>query len=251
MAAITAAARKLFDRQRSQVAEQLQAALAKVSKADDDTEAKIDRILADLDFGGYEPFMDIAAAEMRMLYDDGAQQAAQQLGQALLGVSLDQVHERAVDYARDRSAELVGMKWVDGDLVPNPRAEYQIDESTREMLRHIVRDAMEEGRSNDFLADALADIYAFSDQRAETIARTETAKADVQGTLAGYRELGVRRKEWLVGAGCCEDCQTLEGAVVGLDDQFTAESGERADGAPLHPNCRCDVLPVLDDDEER
>jgi SPP1 gp7 family putative phage head morphogenesis protein len=241
--AIATAAAHWFTYLRGSIGAQLQAALAATAKADD-IAARVDKILAGLDFDGYEAFIDIARAELQQLFVDGAAQGAAQLGGSL-AVALDQVNERAVEFARDRSAEMVGMKWIDGQLVPNPRAEFQITEGTREMLRAMVTDVMTEGESNDFLADALSDIYGFSAERAETIARTETARCDVQGSLEGYRALGVSRKQWLTAPDCCDLCQDLADEVVGIDEQFPNGGGA---GAPLHPNCRCDVLPVIDEE---
>ena len=80
------------------------------------------------------------------------------------------------------------------------------------------------------------------------VARTETAYADVQGNLEGYRASGVvAKKEWLVSQDeVCPECEALDGKVVDLDEPFPGQGG---DGPPLHPNCRCDVLPVLQDEE--
>jgi SPP1 gp7 family putative phage head morphogenesis protein len=158
------------------------------------------------------------------------------------------VNRQAVDYALDRSAELVGKRIdSDGNVVDNPRAQYAIDDATREFLRADVAQAIEEGWSNDRLATAIGDNYAFSDDRAETVARTETAFADVAGNLDAWRASGlVDRKQWITAPGCCDDCQDLDGVTVDLDDDFPSDGG---DGPPLHPNCRCDVVPVLTDSE--
>jgi hypothetical protein len=113
--------------------------------------------------------------------------------------------------------------------------------------RHAARDitdAIEEGTSTDDLADQLEENYAFSEARAETIARTEVATADVEGNLQAYRDSGVvEGKEWILGSehpdiGCeCEDAADM--GVVPLDDDF----GGIGD-PPAHPNCECDMLPV-------
>lgn len=211
----------------------------------DETKRKVQRILDDLDFDGYEAFIDVARVEMEMLYGDGAKQAARQLDVRISVDALELVNEHGVEYARDRAAEMVGMKQVHGGMLPNPNAKWRIDEGTREMLRSTVTDALEEGWSNDKLADALADSYAFSDERAEMIARTETARADVEGNLAGYRALGVERKQWLASEDACEDCEALDGEQVGIDDSFGEHGGF---GPPAHPHCRCDLLPVLEDE---
>jgi hypothetical protein len=70
-----------------------------------------------------------------------------------------------------------------------------------------------EGWSNDQLADALLGDDAFSGARAEMIARTETAMADVQGNLIGWKESGVvEGKEWKVAQdGECDECAALDG----------------------------------------
>jgi phage head maturation protease len=249
VAGLQTAAAAWFRKLRLSLTAQLQAALAESAKASDDTKRKVQKILDDLNFDGYEAFIEIARAEMGMLYGDSAKEAAAQLQQRLGVDAFELVNERGVAYARDRSAEMVGMKWVDGELVQNPNARWRIDDGTRELLRSDVTSALENGWSNDELANALAESYAFSERRAEVIARTETADADVEGTLAGYRALGVTKKRWLTAPDCCDDCQTLDGEEVGIDEDFTAPDGSRISGPTLHPQCRCDVLPVLDDDD--
>lgn len=157
--------------------------------------------------------------------------------------AFDLANESAIDWAKQRAAELVGMKIdANGDLYPNPNAEYNILDSTREMIRSDVAAALEDGSTTDELAAKLSDSYAFSDTRAEMIARTETAKADVQGSLILYKESGVvESKQWITGAGCCDDCQALDKETVGIDDSFS----DGSDGPPAHPQCRCDVVPVV------
>jgi SPP1 gp7 family putative phage head morphogenesis protein len=191
--------------------------------------------------------MDDAQDLLEEITQSGGAEALAQIGFAADESITNQLNEYALDYARERSAEMVGKRWVDGELVDNPNAEWVISETTRDLLRADIADAIEEGLSNDDLADLLAENYAFSDERAETIARTETAYADVAGNLNAYRESGqVSNKRWLTAPDCCDECLELDGEVVGLEEDFPNDGG---DGPPLHPNCRCDVLPVLTDDE--
>lgn len=170
--------------------------------------------------------------------------------EAELDAMLSQANDRAVEYAGERAAELVGMKKdpETGEWKENPNPEWAIDDSTRDAIQGLVTQAEEEGWSNDQLADAIGDATAFDESRAEMVARTETAFADVAGNLEGYKASGVvQGKEWLMAQDeVCEECQLLHGVVVPLDEPFP---GEGADGPPLHPNCRCDVLPVLIDPE--
>ena len=64
--------------------------------------------------------------------------------------------------------------------------------------------------------------------------------------LAAYREPGVATgKAWLTAGDepVDDDCQENEDArPIGLDEDFP-------NGDMPHPNCRCTVLPVIDEEE--
>lgn len=156
---------------------------------------------------------------------------------------LSVANENGIAFAEARAAELVGKRvQEDGTVIENPNPEYSIEQATREMIRGDVTTAMEQGLSNDELADLLGENYAFSEERALTIARTETAFADCQGNLVLYRESGVvTSKQWIVGDGCCDECAAVNGEVVPLDGKFSND----VEAPPAHPNCRCDFIPVL------
>lgn len=193
--------------------------------------AQVSALLNNLTF---EQLQDIAPELAELLEDmtgAGGEAALAQILADIEPAQLQQVNEYAVQYAKERSAELVT----------------QMQESTRDMLRSNVQEAIQEGWSNDKLADLLSENYAFSDARAETIARTETAYADVQGNLEGYRASGlVQGKQWIISQDeICDECLELDGVIVGLDDNFP----DGGDGPPLHPNCRCDIIPVLTEEE--
>lgn len=160
-----------------------------------------------------------------------------------LSAMLSQANERAVAFAEERASELVGMRKVDGEWIPNPNAEWQIDDTTREAINAVVTTATEEGWSNDQLADAILESTTFDESRADMVARTETAFADVAGNMAYYRETGiVEQKAWIAGGGECDECAALEDlGPIPIDEDFPGE----ADGPPLHPNCRCNIIPVL------
>jgi hypothetical protein len=160
------------------------------------------------------------------------------------------VHVAAAEWAKERAVDLVGMRrQADGTLVANPDARWAITESMREQLRGDVVQAIEDGRSTEALAEELEESYAFSGAGADTIARTEVARADVQGNLAGYAASGlVSGKRWLLGsehgADDVDECDTPAAlGVVPLDDDF----GGIGD-PPAHPNCVCDVIPALQED---
>ena len=139
-----------------------------------------------------------------------------------------QVDAAAVAFADARGAELIK------DLAG----------TTDESMRALLARAVEDGLATDSLADAIMELGAFSESRAETIARTELAYAHVQGNLAGWRASGeVVGKRWVLGdlhdePDECDDAAEM--GVVGIDDDF----GGLGD-PPIHPRCVCDLIAVL------
>jgi hypothetical protein len=145
--------------------------------------------------------------------------------------TLKRVTAKATAYAQDRAAELVGMRWKDGELIVNPNAEWAISDTTRSSLRTLVTNAMDAGSSNQALAKAIREATAFSSDRAEMIARTETGFADKFGNKTGWRESGVvAGRQWMSSADCCDECQEYDGTIIGIDDEFDW-------GDEPHPNC--------------
>jgi SPP1 gp7 family putative phage head morphogenesis protein len=223
----------------------VQAGLRRMHKAGGLDEMTLDEILAAIQSGDPATLVGDMVELLIPIAQDGGTTALAQVGITSDESIVAQVHRKAVDYARDRAASMVGMRWSGDELVENPNADYRIDESTRELLRQDVTAALEQGFSNDALAERLADSYAFSDERAEMIARTETAFADVAGNMIAYRESGeVDQKQWVTGDGCCDECKELDGIAVAIDSDFPNGAG---DAPPLHPNCRCDVVPLIRD----
>jgi len=145
---------------------------------------------------------------------------------------------QARDYARERGAEMVGKKWVDGELVDNPNAKWAITDTTREGLRQLIVDAFEQQWTPTELAREIDASFVFSPGRAEMIARTETAMAQAFATVQTGKNFGAKTKS----------CQMSN--LHDIDDQCdaAAAAGEipidkpYPDGVmhiPLHPRCMC------------
>ena len=218
----------------------------------DDLAAELNRvakIVTDgLDFGEWQGLSDVVEPIIRRAAEDGAVAALLHVMPDPAVGMVTNIRSRAVKWAHERAAEMVGMKWVGGELIQNPAAEWQITEGTREMIRAQVVEAMQNGDSVQELAGRLKESHAFSNTRARTIARTETAMADNMGNLIGWEETGlVAGKRWITA----EDdkvsaiCNTNgDMGVIGLHEHF-AHGGMTP---PAHPNCRCTVVPVLAED---
>ena len=210
---------------------------------------RVAKIVTDgLDFGDWDGLSDVVEPIIRRAAEDGAVAALLQVMPDPAVGMVANIRSRAVKWAHDRAAEMVGMKWVGGELIQNPAAEWQITEGTREMIRAQVVEAMRNGDSVQELAGRLKESHAFSNARARTIARTETAMADGMGNLIGWEETGlVAGKQWITAEDdkVSEICNTNgKMGVIGLHEHF-AHGGMTP---PAHPNCRCTVVPVLADD---
>lgn len=215
-----------------------------LGKADEDetdeerTAREAALIAGSLDLSGLTKISDGVEGIMGATAEDAGQLTLLQVGLGQNDKLTGQVAVRAMNFARDRAAELVGKRWTpEGELIDNPDAKWAIDESTRTMLRGTIEEALADNVSVDDLSDRIRASYAFSEKRASLIAETEVARANVQGALEGAREARdagvVLQKVWLLGQEPCDIClDNAEQGPIELDDDF--QSGD--DGPPAHPN---------------
>jgi SPP1 gp7 family putative phage head morphogenesis protein len=219
-------------------------ALEKASQ--DDIDSVVDAAVAAMDTQGWAVLVDLTADRLREVVRAAAAEALARLGVDAGADTLEQVHKTAVEYAKQRAAELVGRRMIDGELVDNPRAEYAITDTIRDDIRDAVVDALENGLSAQELADNIQDLASFSEDRAITIGRTEIVRANNRGHVTAFYEAGVERKAWTTGGddSVCDVCHgNEEQGDIAMDDDF--ESGDFA--PPAHPNCRCALVPIIPD----
>jgi hypothetical protein len=168
-------------------------------------------------------------------------------GVAELNVSdvatINSLNQTAMDWAAERAAELVGMKWADdGQLVPNPNAKWQISETTRNEIRNLVKQAFADETKMADLEDAIRNAGAFSQARAYMIAKSEVKMAAVGGNYEAWKQSGmVKKLAWLLSADHEEPCacELNENAVVEFGQPFP--SGAMLPGDD-HPHCECSVM---------
>jgi len=175
----------------------------------------------------------------------------------------------AIERARIRKAPNVGInidwsKWKPGDkpaaallkpkgglarlLGKNRSATIKgISKTTLDRVGRILSEGLAAGATNssiarDFMLEGIRGI-ADDPIRALTIATTETARAVSVATVEAYQDFGVQEYEWLA-LDPCEICQENNDAgPIKLGEEFPSGDTE----PPAHPNCRCTVLPVVDD----
>ncbi len=117
-------------------------------------------------------------------------------------------------------------------------------------LGGIITDGITNGDSiPQIRASITNDFSQYSNMQATRISRTEVLRASNDSAVDAFQQSGlVEGKQWLT-AGADDECADYDGQVVGLDGNFYDNTDEFADGdPPLHPNCRCVLIPVLADD---
>lgn len=115
----------------------------------------------------------------------------------------------------------------------------QIGESLSKDLASALTEGFTQGESIDQLSKRVLEFFD-DPVRAQRIARTETISASSQGAIEGYKESGVVQKVQFytsLDERTCEYCMEYHNKIYLIGDQMPI---------PLHPNCRCVYLPVID-----
>ena len=139
-----------------------------------------------------------------------------------------------------------------------------INKRTQAQLRNVIATNIVEGEPTSKLKPAIREFFddTYAKHRAERIARTETIWAFNEGAVEGYKQSRVvEAKQWITANDdrLCEWCGPMDGRIVGLadnyhnigDDFIGNEGGtlnldyEDVQHPPLHPSCRCSIIPVL------
>ena len=149
----------------------------------------------------------------------------------------------------------------------NLRLAGEVTQATIDAIKETLAQGVEAGESIDQLKKRVMDTGKFSAERAETIARTESARGFVSGQEMGWQASGVvKGKKWLLAPGACPYCreaaklfnskaagQALGQPFLKLGDTITPPGKapmtikfDAINGPPLHPNDRCDIVAVLE-----
>lgn len=200
------------------------------------------------------------------LFDDAA--ADKLMKEALKPVMhnlADQQGSLALMFAGDDSDEFKLTVDLQGILQrTTAKMATKFNDDTLAALNKTLGEGIAEGEALGKLKSRVEDVYKGAEgYRAERVARTETLKASNSATTTAYKQTGyVSGKQWYVNPDACPQCEEFDGKTVGLDDAFLGmgesytvpgEDGEEQtitndyetiEEPPLHPNCRCTIIPV-------
>jgi hypothetical protein len=210
---------------------------AEVIKADEDELMQI--LYAANGAVDWEEIVDSTTSELKTAYEDGGKDGIAQLAIShnLVPDMTDKVVSSAEQYAKKRAAEMVGKKFIDGELIGDSNAEWVIAETTRDDLKDIIEMAVTQKMSSQELATAIQEAGTFSEARAELIAKTEIALAQVQGNLDVWKLTGfVKTVSILLSADhdIVDECDdAAAGGPYPIDDMPFV---------PRHPRCKCVII---------
>jgi HK97 family phage portal protein len=140
------------------------------------------------------------------------------------------------------------------------------NDETLASLNDTLAEGIQAGEGIGSLKGRVNDVYDQVDgYRAERIARTETLKASNNASAEAYRQAGfVTGKVWVANPDACPECEEFDGKKVGLDEPYVPLGGsytytdvngdeqsqtndyDTIEEPPLHPNCRCTIIPTTE-----
>ena len=95
------------------------------------------------------------------------------------------------------------------------------------------------GKKSTELKKSLMERFSVSYHRAETLTRTEIAHIETQAAQDRYKSYGIQQVEILADTDSrtCDICARLDHKKLSINDDMPI---------PVHPNCRCCIIPVVD-----
>lgn len=136
-----------------------------------------------------------------------------------------------------------------------------MSQTSRNQIRDTILRGQRDGLSIAEQRQTLNTLFdSWSQNRALQVARSETIRASNRGAQFVYKQSGIQRMEWLSSDDACVYCEELDGKIVSVAESFVELGGqvevaeeiplstnyEDVDTPPLHPNCRCTVIPVIE-----
>ncbi|MCK5160390.1 MAG: phage portal protein, partial [Candidatus Aureabacteria bacterium] len=176
-------------------------------------------------------FLKLARNYMLKAMQRGANKAVSELK---LGISFSLEDPEAITFLKDYANLLSQSKY----------------KQIREHIRGLLIRGLQEGKGAFSVAKDLEKHYGIQYKRAENIARTEVMRAMNWSRRHMYEKSGlVKAKQWLVtwDDRLCPICRPMANKTAGLQDYFVTEEGLRVLEPPVHPQCRCTIIPVLYD----
>lgn len=211
------ALREYFTRQEKEVLKNIGNTKTTIRESDLFSHADWDKILIRL-----------ASPLLVKILSAGVEDAANELG---ITVSWDLVNKHTLAWVKKECGTLIKRKDGQG-----------LNEYTLSRLRDTLSSGIEAGEGINDLSKRIESVYDEArGYRSERIARTETIRGYREGNIELWEESEVvEEAEWWTALDerVCEECMALHGQTFPLQEA-------RSKSQEIHPNCRCDLIPVV------
>lgn len=144
----------------------------------------------------------------------------------------------------DNAKQMINSSWLADGKTFSQRIwgnTERLVETLNEQLIHCVVT----GKKPTELRELLQERFNVSYNRADTLVRTEVAHIETAAAAQRYKDYGLEKYEYLGrdehDIGC--DCKRLNGKQFLYSEMVIGKNAP-----PLHPNCRCAIIPVIDDE---
>lgn len=94
-----------------------------------------------------------------------------------------------------------------------------------------------DGKNPDVIKKRLMEDFGSSYYEADRLIRTESSHIYNTAAIESYKEAGISSVQYLAEDDCCELCEPYSDEIFEID---------LAPQIPVHPNCRCTYIPVVD-----
>lgn len=144
--------------------------------------------------------------------------------------------------SKQGAKQMINSVWLADGKTFSQRVWGNIDKLT-ETLNEKLIECIVSGKKPTELKKMLMERFNVSYSQANTLVRTETANIQTEAAAQRYKDYGLTKYEFLGreehDIGC--KCKELNGKVFLL-----AEKKAGVNAPPMHPNCRCCIIPVIE-----
>ncbi|AZR72521.1 hypothetical protein BBF96_03465 [Anoxybacter fermentans] len=138
--------------------------------------------------------------------------------------------------------QLIKGATINGKTLKEYLSRYSRDSA--EIAENIIKNGIALGESvHSTVKQLQSELTDIAKWRLETTVRTWTIKTHTDANIDTYREAGIKRVQWCsaLDMRVCPRCAVLDGKVFILS--------RLKKKPPLHPNCRCCLLPIVDEND--
>lgn len=147
-----------------------------------------------------------------------------------IGISFDLLNETILN-------EFINMNWSGRHFSERI---WENQNALRNALSVNLERGIREGHKLEKIAKLFDEQFKSKSYQSQRLVRSETAHIITTSREKIYHDNGISHVQWLatLEANTCADCASLDGQIFDLNDGVRPR-------VPYHPNCRCDILPVI------